>query len=121
VPAFRRSGGWHQGAPQALAQRMLPHQGAELADQLGGPAEGEVGLDAALEGRQPLLLQARCRRLGEGLECQVRERRARHMASAPPSAAEAAAASPLAIARPARSTSASKRSRSSSSGASWSM
>ena len=65
--------GEHEGAPQALPQRMLAHQGAELADQLGGTAEGEVGLEAALEGRQPLLFQAGGCRLGEGLEGQVGE------------------------------------------------
>ena len=36
-------------ATQPLAQRMLRHEGLELANQLGVPSAGEVGVDAVLE------------------------------------------------------------------------
>ena len=67
--------GEHQLAPQALAVGVLPHEGAQLADQLGRAAGGQVGLHAALQRRQALLLQAGGRRLGERLEGQVGEGR----------------------------------------------
>ncbi len=66
----------HQLTARTLAQRVLRHQPLQLADHLGVAPEGEVGVDAVLERREPQLLEARDRALGERLEREVAERRA---------------------------------------------
>jgi hypothetical protein len=62
----------HQVSGEALARRVLRQQALQLADQCGVPAHGEIGVHARLQGRQPLLLQARDLRLRERLELQLR-------------------------------------------------
>ena len=47
----------HAQRPQPFPQRMLPAQGLQLAGHLGVAAQGQVGLEAGLDGRQPQLLQ----------------------------------------------------------------
>ena len=39
----------HKLATQALAQRMLRHESLELANQLGVPSAGQVGINAVLQ------------------------------------------------------------------------
>ena len=58
----------HQLATQTLAQRMLCHERLELADQLGVPSAGEVGVDAVLEQCQSQLLEPADLPLRERLE-----------------------------------------------------
>ena len=58
-----------------LTQWMLCDEPLELADELGVPAELEVGLDPALERGEPQLLQPRDRRLREALVGDVGQRR----------------------------------------------
>ena len=65
----------HQLAAEPLAQRMLPHERLQLADDLGMTARGELGVDPLLERGQPQLLQPHDLRLGERLIREVRERR----------------------------------------------
>ena len=43
--------------PQRLAQRMLAHQCAQLTDELGVAATGELGLDPAFQRVQPHLVE----------------------------------------------------------------
>jgi hypothetical protein len=63
----------HQLRAEALAQRVLGDERLDLADQRGSAAECEIGLDPALEHRQPQLLEATDRGLGEGLVFEVGE------------------------------------------------
>ena len=49
----------HQLAMQPLAPGVLAGELLELADELGMPPGGEVGLDSQLHGLEVLLLQAR--------------------------------------------------------------
>ena len=63
-----------QLTPQALPQRMLDHEGLQLADELRVPAGGEIGVDALLECRLTQLLEARDLDLREGLVLQVGQR-----------------------------------------------
>ena len=39
----------HQVAPEALAKRLLPHEGLELLDELVGGPERKLRLDSGLE------------------------------------------------------------------------
>ena len=55
----------HELAAQPLAQRMLAHERLQLADHARVVAERELRLDAQLDRRQPQLLQADDRPLGE--------------------------------------------------------
>ena len=48
----------HEVPVETLAPRVPARELLELAHELGVPAGREVGLDARLERRQPLLLQA---------------------------------------------------------------
>ena len=66
----------HQLAAQALAQRMARDQQLELADEVGGAAECEVGLDAVLERGELQLLQARALDARERLGGELGQRRA---------------------------------------------
>ena len=54
---------------------MLRHERLELADQLGVPSAGQVGLDAVLEQREPQLLEPADLALGERLIREIGERR----------------------------------------------
>jgi hypothetical protein len=54
---------------------MLGQQLLELADQFAVPTGGQVRLHSRLQSVQPLLLEPRDRRLREGLERQLGERR----------------------------------------------
>ena len=65
----------HELAAQPLAQRMLGHEGLELADEVVVAAEREVGVDPALERRDAKLLELEDRRLGERLVGEVGEGR----------------------------------------------
>ena len=65
----------HELATQPLAQRMLPHERLELADQLRVPSAAQVGLDAVLEQCEPQLLEPADLRLRERLEDEIGERR----------------------------------------------
>jgi hypothetical protein len=58
----------HELAAHALAQRMLPHQGLELADELRVPSAGEVGVYAVFKQGEPQLFETRDLRLRERLE-----------------------------------------------------
>ena len=49
-----------QVRPQRLAQWMLGHERAQLADELGVAAAGELGLDAAFQRVQPHLVEPEC-------------------------------------------------------------
>ena len=49
--------GHRQVRPQRLAQRMLAHQCAQLTDELGVAATGELGLDPAFQRVQPHLVE----------------------------------------------------------------
>jgi hypothetical protein len=60
---------------EALPQRLLFNELFQLADELAGRAELEVGVDALLERRHPGLLQAADLVAGERLEREVLERR----------------------------------------------
>jgi hypothetical protein len=51
--------GGHELAPEPLPERVLLDQAAQLLDDLGVLAQGEVGLDPALQGREPQLLETR--------------------------------------------------------------
>ena len=66
----------HQLRGEALVRRVLGHQPAQLADDLGVPAGGDVGLDAARERGDPRLLEAAHLAGCERLVRQVAERRA---------------------------------------------
>ena len=66
----------HELAAQALAQGMALDELLQLRHQLAVAAGGEVGLDARLERREPLLLQPRDRALRERRERLVAEGRA---------------------------------------------
>ena len=66
----------HQLGGEALVRRVLGHQPAQLADDLGVPAGGDVGLDAARERGDPRLLEAAHLAGCERLVRQVAERRA---------------------------------------------
>ena len=48
--AARAVEGEHELSTQALTQRVVADQGLELPDQIGRLAEGEVRLDALLDG-----------------------------------------------------------------------
>ncbi|HKH04261.1 MAG TPA: hypothetical protein VKA65_03790 [Acidimicrobiales bacterium] len=65
--------GQHQLAPQPLAQRLLLDQRRQLAGQLAVAPEGEVGLDAVLEGRPAQLLQPPSLELEEPVVAHVGE------------------------------------------------
>ena len=75
--------GEHQLPGEPLARRVLGDQLPQLADELGVPAGGQVGLDARLQRGQPLLLEPRDLGLRERLERQVGERRPAPQARAP--------------------------------------
>ena len=47
----------HELGPERLAERMLTDERLQLADELRRAAEGEVGVDAALERDEPKLLE----------------------------------------------------------------
>jgi hypothetical protein len=97
---------------QALAQGVLADKRLQLADELGVPAERELGLDPLLDRAQAQLLEAGDLALGEGLVAKSASGRPRQSASASASVAAAASDS-----RPRASwQSRSKRARSSSSG-----
>ena len=66
----------HELAAQTLAQRVRRDQRLQLADQVGMPAAGQLGVDALLERRQPQLLEPQDLRLRERLVGEVGERRA---------------------------------------------
>jgi hypothetical protein len=61
----------HQLTPQPLAQRVRPQERLELDDHLPVPAERQVGIDPALQRRQPQLLEPRDLVLGERLVGEV--------------------------------------------------
>ncbi len=65
----------HELRGEALARGMCGHQALELADERRVLSGGEIGIDAQLERREPLLLQARDLRGGERHRRQVPERR----------------------------------------------
>ena len=67
--------GEHELSAQALPQRVVSDQGLELPDKVDLLAQGEVRIDALLDGVESQLLQARDLRLSEGVVCEVRERR----------------------------------------------
>ena len=46
----------HQLSARPLPERVLAHDRLELADELGGTAELELGLDSLLDRSQPQLL-----------------------------------------------------------------
>ena len=78
--------GEHQLAAQPLAERMSADEPLQLRDELGLPAELEVGVDALLERGEPLLLEARalgaregCVELGERWAAPERERLPEHI------------------------------------------
>src|SRR5262245_33413101 len=52
---------------------MLPHEGLELADQLGVAPQRQVGVDARLHAGEAQLLETRDLGLGEGLVEELRE------------------------------------------------
>src|SRR5262249_12313287 len=64
----------HQLAAQALAKRVLGDERLELRNELGVPAECEVGVDAILDRRQTYLLQPRNLALCERLALQLGQR-----------------------------------------------
>ena len=64
----------HQLPAQPLAQRVLGHERAQLADQVGGVAARQLGRQPLLDRLQPQLLQARDLALGELVEAMVGER-----------------------------------------------
>ena len=64
----------HQLGAEVLAERMLPHERLQLADQLRVPSVREVELDPLLEAREAELLQTGDLGLGEALVGEVRER-----------------------------------------------
>ena len=66
----------HQLPAQPLAQRVLGHERAQLADQVDRLAAGELGREPLLDRLQPQLLQARDLALGELVEAMVGQRRA---------------------------------------------
>jgi hypothetical protein len=66
----------HQGAAQALPERMLCDERLELPDDVPVTAQGEVGIDPHLDGHEPDLLQPRDARPGEALVRDVGQRRA---------------------------------------------
>ena len=66
----------HQLAAQPLAMRMLRDQRLQLADELGVPAQRQVGLDPLLERRQPQLLEPAALDPRERLLAELRQRRA---------------------------------------------
>jgi hypothetical protein len=66
----------HQLRAEPLVQRVVGDETLQLADELGVAAEGEVGVDAGLERREPQLVQARDLGLQRLLGRQVGERRA---------------------------------------------
>ena len=68
--------GEHELPGEPLAGRGLGHELSQLAGERDVAARGQVGLDAVLEGGEPLLLEARDLRLRERLEREIGERRA---------------------------------------------
>src|SRR6266540_5310018 len=64
----------HELTAQPLAQRLLRDQGLELTDEVGVPAEREVGFDSLFEGDDPALLEPGDLGLREGLEGEIGER-----------------------------------------------
>src|SRR5262249_10965074 len=66
----------HQLAAQPLAQRAVPNEGLELADELGAGPPLEVGVDPLLESVESQLVQPPDLALGERLGGGVGERRA---------------------------------------------
>ncbi len=65
----------HELTAQPLAQGLLRDQGLELTDEVGVPAEREVGLDPLFERNDPALLEPGDLGLREGLEGEIGERR----------------------------------------------
>ena len=65
----------HLKAARPFPQRVVGHQSLELADDVRVASEGEIGLDPALEGQQPELLEATRDRVEERLVGEVGERR----------------------------------------------
>ena len=63
----------HQVRAQPLAQRMLGHQGLELADEFFSAAIGQLGRQPLLDRLQPELLQTGDLALGELVEAVVRQ------------------------------------------------
>ena len=66
----------HELAAQPLAHRMLAHERLQLSDHARMVAERQLRLDAQLDRRQPQLVQADDRPLGEWRVAEVRQRRA---------------------------------------------
>ena len=66
----------HQLSSEPLAERLTTDALLELADELGVPPEGQVGLDPILERGGALLLEPSDMRLRERLVGQIGERRA---------------------------------------------
>ena len=65
----------HQRPAQPLAQRVLGHERAQLADQVGGLPARQLGGEPLLDRLQPQLLQARDLALRELVEAVVGQRR----------------------------------------------
>ena len=65
----------HLRAADPLAQGMFLHERRHLGHDLCVPSQLEVGLDALLEGAEPLLFQPRDRRLRERVVGEVCKRR----------------------------------------------
>ena len=107
----------HQLRAEPLAQRMAGDLRLELADQLGAAAQREIGLDPVLERRQPLLLEPRDLRLRERLVGHVGQRRAAPDRERLPQPFGRVAGSPASSAARPPAASVSKRSASSSPGA----
>ena len=66
--------GDHQVPAQALAQRVLGHERAQLADEIGVAPGGQLGGDSLLDRLHPQLLEPADLRLRERLEAMVGER-----------------------------------------------
>lgn len=74
--ASRAVEGEHQLAAQAFSERMLVHEHFQLANEVGVPADGEIGVDPVLKTGQAELLQTGDLSLGEALVGKLAEGRA---------------------------------------------
>ena len=67
--------GEHQLSPKALAKRIPRDEPFQLAEEIAGSTEREIGVEPLLERLEPRLLEARDLGLRERLEGQILERR----------------------------------------------
>jgi hypothetical protein len=63
----------HQLSAEPLLDWVLPHEPAQLLDELSVPAEGEVGVDARHERLEALFLADADRRVDQGLVLEIGE------------------------------------------------